>query len=168
MAGGLALWWTEGVSITITKDSINFIDTLVSLNGEEPWQCMFIYGPPHTTDKHQFWANFQQIRKNATIKWCVIGDVNIVADQSEKEGGAPVKCSQAKWFLDFMEASGLIELPIKGGMFTWSNMRSNSIAIAERLDKILISNEWSLAYPKAIGMLEATVTSDHNPIIVSL
>ncbi|KAK9000723.1 hypothetical protein V6N11_081211 [Hibiscus sabdariffa] len=62
----------------------------------------------------------------------------------------------------------MIELPIKGGKFTWSNMRSNSEAIAERLDKVLISSEWSVAFPKAIGILEAAVASDHNPIVVLL
>ncbi|KAL4312016.1 hypothetical protein GQ457_01G003630 [Hibiscus cannabinus] len=97
-----------------------------------------------------------------------LGDVNIVADQSEKEGGAPVNNNQAKWFLDFMDISGLIELPIKGGTFTWTNMRSNDQAIAEKLDKVLISKEWSLKFPKAIGMIKAAVASDHNPIIVFL
>ncbi|KAK9034056.1 hypothetical protein V6N11_050235 [Hibiscus sabdariffa] len=47
-------------------------------------------------------------------------------------------------------------------------MRSNNEAIADRLDKILISNEWSLLFPKAIGILEAVVASDHNLIIIML
>ncbi|KAL4282690.1 hypothetical protein GQ457_16G028210 [Hibiscus cannabinus] len=115
-----------------------------------------------------FGQNFHQNRIDQTNKWCVIRDANIVADQSEKEGGAPVNNNQAKWFLDFMDISGLIELPIKGGTFTWSNMRSNDQAIAEKLDKVLISKEWSLKYPKTIGMIEAAVASDHNPIIVFL
>ncbi|KAL4302064.1 hypothetical protein GQ457_10G006820 [Hibiscus cannabinus] len=119
-------------------------------------------------DKRQFWTNLHLIRKNTTNKWCVIGDANIVADQSEKEGGNPVLSSQAKSFVDFMDTSGMIELPIKGGMFTWRNMRSNNNEIVERLDKILISNEWSLAFPKAIGIIEAAVASNHNPIIIML
>ncbi|KAK8513920.1 hypothetical protein V6N11_021523 [Hibiscus sabdariffa] len=98
----------------------------------------------------------------------MIGDANIVADQSEKEWGNLVSSSQAKCFLDFMDTSGMIELPINGGMFTWRNMRSNNDAIAERLDKILISNEWSLAFPKVIGIIEVTVASDNNPIIIML
>ncbi|KAL4297447.1 hypothetical protein GQ457_12G008860 [Hibiscus cannabinus] len=168
LAGGLALWWAEGISVTIMRESINFIDTLVSLNGEEPWQCTFIYGPPNTADKQHFWANLQLIRKESSSKWCIIGDVNIVADQSEKDGGNPINNNQAKWFLDFTDAAGMFELPIKEGKFTWSNMRSNSEAIAEKLDKVLISNEWSMAFPKAIGILEAAVASDHNPIIILL
>ncbi|KAK9011803.1 hypothetical protein V6N11_039883 [Hibiscus sabdariffa] len=104
--------------MSILKETSNFIDVLVSLNGEEPWQCTFIYGHPHTADRQLFWTSFHQNRIDHTNKWCVIGDVNIVADHSEKDGGAPVNNNQAKWFLDFMDASDLIELPIKGGMFT--------------------------------------------------
>ncbi|KAK8495245.1 hypothetical protein V6N11_000637 [Hibiscus sabdariffa] len=168
IAGGLALWWKESVSISILRESLNFIDTLVSVNGEEAWQCTFVYGPPYISEKHEFWTNFQYLRHHQSVKWCVIGDVNIVADQNDKEGGAPIKKNQAKWFLDSMDASGLFELPIKGGTFTWSNLRGEKDAIAEKLDKILISCEWSLAYPKAIGILEAAVASDHNPIILLL
>ncbi|KAK8480576.1 hypothetical protein V6N11_058317 [Hibiscus sabdariffa] len=118
LACGLALWWTEDISVTILKDSTNFIDTLIVVNGEEPWQCTFIYGPPHTAEKQQFWRDFHCLRQDTTNKWCVIGDVNIVVDQSEKEGGNPVINSQAKCFLDFMDVAGMIELPIKGGMYT--------------------------------------------------
>ncbi|KAK8523582.1 hypothetical protein V6N12_048099 [Hibiscus sabdariffa] len=86
--------------------------------------------------------------------------------QYDKEGGASVNKYKAQWFLDFMDASKLIELPVKEGMFTCSNLRSDNDAIVERLDKILVSNDWSLAYPKAIGILEAAVASDHNPVIL--
>ncbi|KAK9028753.1 hypothetical protein V6N11_025900 [Hibiscus sabdariffa] len=67
-----------------------------------------------------------------------------------------------------MKNSGLIELPIKGGLFTWSNRRKDDDAITERIDKILISSEWSLAYPKVIGILEAAVASDHNLILLQI
>ncbi|KAK8489353.1 hypothetical protein V6N11_082683, partial [Hibiscus sabdariffa] len=166
LAGGLALWWTSDVSISILKDSVKFIDTLVSLNGEDPWHCTFIYGPPHSSDKEHFWAQLHLLRHSPNVKWCIIGDVNIVADQNDKEGGALVNKTQTRWFLDFMDVADLFELPVRGGMFTWSNMRSNCDAIVEKLDKILVSNEWSLAYPKAIGVLEVAVASNHNPIIM--
>ncbi|KAK8971847.1 hypothetical protein V6N11_075672 [Hibiscus sabdariffa] len=120
------------------------------------------------SEKQQFWANLQNFRHCSTVKWCIIGDINIVANQNDKDGGAPINRSHAQWFLDFMDVSGLIELPIKGGMFTWSNLRCDDDAIAEKLDKIFISSDWSLAYPKAIGVLEAAVASDHNPIILIL
>ncbi|KAK8498763.1 hypothetical protein V6N12_064052 [Hibiscus sabdariffa] len=168
IAGGLALWWTENVSIKILRESVNFIDTLVLVNGEDPWQCTFVYGPPYTSEKQQFWANLQNFRHCSNVKWCIIGDINIVANQNDKDGGAPINKSHAQWFLDFMDVSGLIELPIKGGMFTWSNLRCDNDAIAEKLDKILISSDWSLAFPKAIGVLEAAVASDHDPIILIL
>ncbi|KAK8579409.1 hypothetical protein V6N12_069735 [Hibiscus sabdariffa] len=135
LAGGLALWWKENVSITIMKDSVNFIDTLISLNDEEPWQCTFIYGPPHSSDKKQFWETFQQIRHCSTV--------NGVYHSLEM-------------------------LTLWNKMIKKEEPRRDNDAITERIDKILISSEWSLTYAKAIGILEAAVASDHNPILLQL
>ncbi|KAK8999212.1 hypothetical protein V6N11_070388 [Hibiscus sabdariffa] len=133
---------------------------MISLKGEDPWFCTFLYGPPHKEDKQRFWSNLSKIRNESNPCWCIIGDFNIVSNQDEKDGGAPINMSQAGCFLSFMDLS------IKGGEFTWSNMRSNQEAIVERLDKIIVSNKWSLIFPKAIGILEAATISDHNPVVL--
>ncbi|KAK8510802.1 hypothetical protein V6N12_009644 [Hibiscus sabdariffa] len=49
-----------------------------------------------------------------------------------------------------------------------SNMRSEDEAILEKLDRILISLEWSTSFPKAIGILGAAIASDHAPILLLL
>ncbi|KAK9018282.1 hypothetical protein V6N11_001260 [Hibiscus sabdariffa] len=67
-----------------------------------------------------------------------------------------------------MDPSCLLELPLKGGTFTWSNHMSEDEAILEKLDRILISLEWSSSFLKAIGVLDATIASDHAPIFLLL
>ncbi|KAK9028846.1 hypothetical protein V6N11_025983 [Hibiscus sabdariffa] len=99
-------------------------------------------------------------------KWCLIGDSNIVARPEEKSGGLPFEASQAKWFYDFLDCSCLMELPIKGGTFTWSNLRSEGDAIMEKMDPVLVSIEWNNVFPKAIGLLYAIIASGHAPIFL--
>ncbi|KAK8565003.1 hypothetical protein V6N12_058579 [Hibiscus sabdariffa] len=124
IAGGLALWWTNEVNMSVINFGKNFIDTKVSFNEEEEWFLMFIYGPPYADEKREFWESLSSLRGNRSEKWCLIGDSNIVAKPEEKLGGLPFDSSQAKWYYDFIDYSCLIELPIKGGIFTWSNQRS--------------------------------------------
>jgi hypothetical protein len=45
-------------------------------------------------------------------------------------------------FTDFIVEQGLMDLPLLGGVFTWSNNLSWS-----RLDHFLVSLEWELSYP---------------------
>ncbi|KAK8596672.1 hypothetical protein V6N12_065152 [Hibiscus sabdariffa] len=68
----------------------------------------------------------------------------------------------------FLDNSGMLEIPIKGGSFTWSNQRCDEEAILEKIDRILSSVEWSLAFPKAIGVLEVPIASHHTYIILLL
>ncbi|KAK8506271.1 hypothetical protein V6N12_019963 [Hibiscus sabdariffa] len=168
IAGGLALWWSNEADISVLSFGKNFIDTKVSLNGEEDWFLTFIYGPPYTEEKQTFWESLASLRNNNEKKWCLIGDSNVVARPEEKLGGLTFDASSAKWFHDFTDALCLIELPLKGGTFTWSNQRSEDDAILEKLDRIIVSLEWSSSFPKAIGVLDATITSDHAPIFLFL
>ncbi|KAK8487389.1 hypothetical protein V6N11_030913 [Hibiscus sabdariffa] len=83
-------------------------------------------------------------------------------------GGSPFVPSQAKWFFDFLNKSCMMELLIQGGMFTWSNQRSDDDVIVEKLDRILSSLEWSDMFPRALGVLEVTMASNHAPLILLL
>ncbi|KAK8477778.1 hypothetical protein V6N11_063581 [Hibiscus sabdariffa] len=83
-------------------------------------------------------------------------------------GGVPFEPSQAKWFFDFLNKSCMIELPIQGGTFTWSNQRSDDDVIVEKLDRILSSLEWSEMFPRALGALDVAMASDHAPILLLL
>ncbi|KAK8590127.1 hypothetical protein V6N12_024510 [Hibiscus sabdariffa] len=95
-------------------------------------------------------------------KWCLIGDLNIVARPEEKLGGAPYDQTNARWYLDFLGTSCLMKIPMKGGLFTWSNHRSDEDAIAEKLDRALASVDWSTLFTKAIVRVEETIALLNN------
>ncbi|KAK8533159.1 hypothetical protein V6N12_076438 [Hibiscus sabdariffa] len=166
--GGLLLWWKNDVKFSILHSAKNIIDCELSINGEEDWFYGFIYGPPYEDENEAFWESLSTIRSNSQSKWCIVGDSNIVVKAEDKMGGVPFEPSQAKWFFDFLNKSCMMELLIQGGMFTCSNQRSDDDVMVEKLDRILSSLEWSEMFPKALGVLDVSMASDHAPIILFL
>ncbi|KAK8494372.1 hypothetical protein V6N11_034757 [Hibiscus sabdariffa] len=128
----------------------------------------FIYDPPYADEKEEFWSSLSSLRGNRTENWHLIGDSNIVAKPEVKIRGLPFDSLHANWFYDFMDYSYMLELPIKGWTFTFSYLRSEDEAILEKLDRVIISLEWSIDFPKAIGVLHVALASDHAPIFLLL
>ncbi|KAK8556717.1 hypothetical protein V6N12_003112 [Hibiscus sabdariffa] len=166
IAGGLALWWSDDVHITILHSSKNIIDMKISMKGEDVWFGSFVYGPPYNDDKLLFWEMLARKIADRDSKWCVIGDLNIVANQEEKLGGALIDQNSIKWYLDFLDNTNLLEIPMKEGSFTWSNRRSEEDVILEKLDRALATVEWSTFFDRAIVLVEVAIASDHCPLVL--
>ncbi|KAK8629910.1 hypothetical protein V6N13_078727 [Hibiscus sabdariffa] len=166
IAGGLALWWTNDVKLSVLLHDKNLIDTVISINGEDEWFGTFIYAPPYEEEKQEFWESLGTLRDDINAKWCIMGDTNIVASPNEKYGGTPFDHNNTKWFHEFLQRSYLMEIQSKGGAYTWSNQRCEENEICEKLDRVMSSVEWSFLFPKAIAIIEIHVASDHAPIVL--
>ncbi|KAK9047151.1 hypothetical protein V6N11_053006 [Hibiscus sabdariffa] len=147
IVGGLALWWSSDVKLSVLQYDKNFIDILISVNGESEWFGTFIYAPPYEGEKLSFWERMTMLRSDVNTEWCIIEDSNIVASPNDKSGGSPFDHSNAKWYYDFLESTYLIEMQSKGGNYTWSNYRSDEDTIWEKLDRVLTSLEWNFLFP---------------------
>ena len=51
-------------------------------------------------------------------------------------------------FHDFINYSALVDLPLRGGEFTWS--RSGGEAVYSKLDRFLVSVEWEKQFPDSL------------------
>ena len=60
-------------------------------------------------------------------------------------------------FADFIADQGLMDLPLAGGVSTWSNTMSWS-----RLDRFLVSPEWEMNFLGLIQKKLLRVCSDHS------
>ena len=56
---------------------------------------------------------------------------------------------------------GLVELPLKGRAYTWSNMQTDPLL--EKLDWFFTSINWTLDFPNTEVVPLAKITSDHIP-----
>uniref|UniRef100_A0A803NAM6 Uncharacterized protein n=1 Tax=Chenopodium quinoa TaxID=63459 RepID=A0A803NAM6_CHEQI len=60
--------------------------------------------------------------------------------------------------------SGLVDIPFKGTLFTWTNNREGDDAILERLDRAYRVAGWADLYPNAVILNFPWFISDNNPI----
>ena len=60
-------------------------------------------------------------------------------------------------FFEFIFSFGLMDIPLEGGRFTWSNNREN--ASMSRIDRFLYSEDWEDQFP--------TITQRRLPQILS-
>jgi endonuclease/exonuclease/phosphatase family metal-dependent hydrolase len=108
---------------------------------------------------------FKNIQVPVDYLWLVLGDFNLMRRQENrnKSGGDP------NLMLGFNEAIsklGLVEVPLSGQAYTWSNKQHNPLL--ERLDWSFISQAWSLEFPGTKAKTLARSVSDHVPCLVSI
>jgi len=65
-----------------------------------------------------------------------------------------------------ISALGLVELPLKGRRFTWSNKQPSPLL--ERLDWFFTYAIWIVSYPNTFASSLVNETSDHVPCIISI
>ena len=69
-------------------------------------------------------------------------------------------------FNDIIGHLGLLELPIKGRSYTWSNMQD--IPLLEQLDWFFTSVDWISDYPMTEVLPLARTASDHVPCVINV
>ena len=97
------------------------------------------------------------------MPWCLGGDFNVVRFPLERSGSSPFTFAMID-FLDFISEQGLIDLPLEGGTFTWSNSRE--VASHPRLDRFLLSSDWEEHFSNICQRQLQRLLSDHFPILV--
>jgi hypothetical protein len=99
------------------------------------------------------------------IKWLVVGDFNLyrTPEDRNKPGGDHV---EMYLFNEAINALGLVELPLNGKRFTWTNKQLSPLL--ERLDWFFTSTSWTTAYPNTYAYPLVMETSDHVPCVISI
>jgi hypothetical protein len=69
-------------------------------------------------------------------------------------------------FNEAISALGLVELPLKGRRFTWTNKQFQPLL--ERLDWFFTSTNWTISYPNTFAHSLVNETSDHAPCVVTI
>ena len=67
-------------------------------------------------------------------------------------------------FSNFISNQGRIDLPLRGGTFTWSNSRE--VASKARMDRFLFSVDWEDKFPTVSQRWMSRLCSDHFPIVL--
>lgn len=84
-------------------------------------------------------------------------------EDRNREGG---DINEMYLFNEAISALGIVELPLLGRHFTWTNKQTPPLM--ERLDWFFSSSSWTLKYPKTVVKALVMETSDHCPCVIEI
>lgn len=163
LSGGLALFWKEGIDLSVLSSSPNYIDTSLTYQGIFS-NVTFIYGEPQQNLRRDFWDKMSELGSGRESAWLITGDFNDILDNTEKRGG-PARCEGSFIaFRNFVSINGLMDLQHSGNSLSWRGAR-HSHFIRSRLDRSLANCAWHEAYPSGRCKYLRYEGSDHRPVV---
>lgn len=69
-------------------------------------------------------------------------------------------------FNELIRAQSLMEIPVKGRAFTWSNMQDDPLL--EHLDWFFSSSNWTTSFPNTMVLPLGKPVYDHIPCVLSI
>jgi hypothetical protein len=120
-----------------------------------------VYSPNGDCDRCLLWDELAGLSCWWDLPWCIGGDFNAIRFPSERSGGRRIS-SAMREFSDFIFERGLMDLPLTGGLCTWSNSQSWS-----RIDRFLVSPDWEARHPEVLQKRLLCLCSDHFPIVLA-
>jgi hypothetical protein len=134
------------------------------LTGQK-WTLTNNYAPCTSEGKVSFINWFRNIAILDEHMWLVLGDFNLIRrTENRNMPGGDVNMMHA--FNEAISTLGVIEIPLSGQSFTWSNRQQNPLL--ERLEWFFMSQSWSLEFPGTRAMTLSRDVSDHVPCIVCI
>ncbi|CAO2142968.1 unnamed protein product [Urochloa humidicola] len=152
MVSSFSKRWSLTAFFTTTNSDLEFAVTNV-------------YAPADHHDSLVFLAELNEVAALIPGNWVLAGDFNLTRSANDNSNGAvnPVLTSA---FNDLIHDLCLVDLPLLDRLFTWSNQREHPTLA--RLDRILLNNAMSLAFPNTSLTSLPKPTSDHTPIQLKL
>lgn len=159
--GGILVAWNRNVVEVVDKKIGDFSISILcqNMNDDYRWAFSGVYGPSNLRDFTIVRGELCQKMLEWNVLWCFGGDFNAVRYPGERQGSSTFSL-QMQSFDDFIEEVGLVDLPLQGGPYTWSNYRASS-----RLDRFLFSANWfeHISFPQEV--ITGT-RSYHSPILL--
>lgn len=115
--------------------------------------------------KEIFLAWFKNILMPNNIDWLVIGGFDLYRNPDDRNK-PDADYAEMLLFNEAISQLGLVELPLKGRRFTWTNKQESPLL--ERLDWFLTSSSWTLSYPNSSVSTLTMETSDHTPCLICI
>jgi exonuclease III len=166
-SGGIIVLWNSkvfmGTLIETTHSAIRM--QFASAHTAEIWTMITVYGPCRGVMRDEFVQWLFDLDIPVHDNWLLLGDFNFMrsVDNRNKPGA---DMADIFLFNNIISHLGLLELPLKGRRFTWSNMQATPLL--EQIDWFFTSCEWTLRFPNTMVFPLAKSTSDHTPCVVSI
>ena len=164
-SGGVLLMWDTRVVNKVEEAVGRFSVScrFTSVSDQFVWAFTGVYGPNSVRDRRFLWEELFGLNSWWNVPWCVGDDFNVIRFPSERSGSTSFTAAMRE-FSNFISEQSLIDLPLQGGTFTWSNSRE--VASKVRLDRFLFSADWEDKFPSVSQQRLTRLLSDHFPIVL--
>ena len=166
-SGGIATIWNSAIftGTVLFQEDFALLIKFRSTQSAQEWTLVNVYGPCQGDPRVIYTQWLHNLHIPSNEDWLLLGDFNYIRspDNRNKPGGNP---NDMIAFNDFIRSQQLIELPIKGRAYTWSNMQTDPLL--EQLDWFLTSINWTATYPNTLVMPLGKPVSDHIPCVVKI
>jgi len=165
--GLLTVWDTLEVEVwsTVSQDNVLVIHGKF-IRTNEVFYIFNVYAPCDIRAKQQLWGSLSvKLQLLHGHKVCVCGDFNAIRCQEERRPLRGATLAQdIHNFSDFIDETGLIDLPLCGHRFTWFKGDGTSMS---RIDRFLLSEEWCITWPNCLQVALLRSLSD-RPLQLSM
>jgi endonuclease/exonuclease/phosphatase family metal-dependent hydrolase len=143
----------------------NFVLMFKLRNKEDnfEWKMLVVYSAAQESEKESFLSELARLCDSESVPLLVGGDFNIIRNQKEKNNNR----YNDRWsslFNVVINSLDLRELELSGRQFTWAN--NLQVPKYEKLDRILVSTEWELKFPRVSVQSLPRGISDHTPLLL--
>ncbi|XP_039130816.1 uncharacterized protein LOC120267185 [Dioscorea cayenensis subsp. rotundata] len=168
-SGGILVAWRKVIGrvspIAISRRALHMI---ISPNQFGNCIISVIYNSVHFHSQCSLWNELSRF-SSIGIPWLVIGDFNTICSSDEHRGGSfYYYARKARYFVNFIESTNLLDLQFIGPRFTWCNKKAGTARRWARLDRGLINLEWSSRCRSTRFQHLPKVFSDHAPLLVTV
>jgi exonuclease III len=166
-SGGIITIWNgnlfSGQCISLSRFQVTVELTYKISN--HIWYITNVYGPTVHEERDVFTNWLLDLDATPMDSWVILGDFNLIRSPENRNriGG---DINNMLLFNRIISQLDLVEIPLKGRAFTWSNMQDNPLL--EKLDWIFTSANWTTLFPHTIATPLAKLSSDHIPIKVQI
>ena len=169
-SGGLALFYNNEYQVRVLYSSNRMIDVEAEALGKKVY-ITFVYGDPVQKMREQVWERLTRYGLVRSEPWFIIGDLNEIRGNHEKDGGFLRSADSFIPFNNMIRNSGLLEFPARGNKMSWQGRRGKgkgAVTVRCRLDRALANEEWHTLFPCSFTEYLGLVSSDHRPMVAYL
>jgi hypothetical protein len=107
-----------------------------SVEDDFSWAFAEVYGPNIDALRSSLWDELAGFSSWWELPWCIGGNFNVTRFPAKRLRDVRLNATMME-FSDFIFEQGLMDLPLVGGLFAWSNNQESPSW--SRLDKFLVS-----------------------------
>ncbi|KAL4183554.1 hypothetical protein AMTRI_Chr11g155680 [Amborella trichopoda] len=165
-SGGIWVVWNPTEHSLISYHIGDFtVTVLLSRNSDNlEWKFTSVYGPKWSSLRPRLWEELDDIAFLPHPIWCLGGDFNITRWSFERNSSNTISKSMIE-FSDLISKHELIEIPLIGNQFTWSDHGAQPTQ--STLDRFLVSPSWEESLTGSYALTLPIPTSDHCLILLN-